>query len=81
MTDRRAEAQEAAAAVVDDTRTRVETTARQTATMAQDAYGQAREQALDMAAMISDSVKKQPVISLLIAGAIGCVLALLLGRR
>ena len=48
--------------------------------MAQDAYGQARDYARDAATVISDTVEQQPIVALLVAGAIGCMIGLLLMR-
>ncbi len=68
-------------ALAGDAKTRAEGMSQQASGMAQDAYGQARDYARDAATVISDTVEQQPIVALLVAGAIGCMIGLLLMRR
>lgn len=59
----------------------VEERARQVASEAQNAYGEAVEQARDATKTLSRSVKQQPLSAILLATGIGYVLAVLMPRR
>jgi ElaB/YqjD/DUF883 family membrane-anchored ribosome-binding protein len=48
---------------------------------AQDTYAQVRDRVTDAASVIHDSVQHQPLVALLVAGTLGCMLGLLLARR
>jgi hypothetical protein len=58
----------------------VEERARQVASDAQHAYGEAVVQARDASESLSQSVKKQPLAALLVSGAVGYVLSLIVPR-
>jgi uncharacterized protein YjbJ (UPF0337 family) len=73
--------QEAVGSLAGDTKAQMEGVARQAAGAAEDAYGQVRDRARDVAGVVSDSVERQPLVALLVAGAVGCMLGLLLSRR
>lgn len=73
--------QEAVGSLAGDTKAQMEGVARQAAGAAGDAYGQVRDRARDVAGDVSDSVERQPLIALLVAGAVGFVLGLLLSRH
>jgi uncharacterized protein YjbJ (UPF0337 family) len=73
--------QEAVGSLAGDTKAQMEGVARQAAGAAEDAYGQVRDRARDVAGVVGDSVERQPLVALLVAGAVGCVLGLLLSRR
>lgn len=47
----------------------------------QDTYAQVRDAVADASAAISESVQHQPLIAVLVAGTLGCMLGLLLARR
>ena len=68
---------EAVGSLANDARGRVEETARG----AQDTYAQVRDRVADTASVINASVQHQPLIALLVAGTLGCMLGLLLARR
>jgi ElaB/YqjD/DUF883 family membrane-anchored ribosome-binding protein len=68
---------EAVGAFADDTKSRAEGVVRQ----AQDTYGHVRDHARDAAEVITDSVQQQPLLAVLAAGTLGCLLGLLLARR
>ena len=72
---------EAASDFAGDAKRQAEGVARKAAGAAQDAYGQAQDQARTAAAAVSGSVQQQPLLSLLIAGAVGAAITLLLARR
>lgn len=59
----------------------VEERARQVASEAQNAYGEAVEQARDATKTLSRNVKQQPLSAILLATGIGYVLAVLMPRR
>jgi uncharacterized protein YjbJ (UPF0337 family) len=67
----------AAGEFLGDTRAQVEGAARDVAGRVQEAYGDARDMARSGAARVGRGVEQQPVIALLIAGAIGYALGLL----
>lgn len=64
-----------------DARTQAAGKIRQVAGNAQSAYGEAADQASELAANVSRSVERQPLTALLIAGAVGYVLGWLMRRR
>jgi ElaB/YqjD/DUF883 family membrane-anchored ribosome-binding protein len=66
-----------AGALAEDAKAGAEDIARQT----QDAYGHVRDHVRDAAAVVNDTVQQQPLIALMVAGTLGCVLGLLLARR
>ncbi|RAI57580.1 CsbD family protein [Roseicella frigidaeris] len=70
-------AQEAYGKFTDDAEHEAKGVARQVAGKAQEAYGDARDVARDAARQVGQVVEKQPVLSLLVAGAVGYALALL----
>ena len=76
-TDVAGRAKEAVGSFADDAKGGIEGVARQ----AQDTYAQVRDHVGDAASLISDSVQQQPLIALLVAGTLGCMLGLLLARR
>jgi ElaB/YqjD/DUF883 family membrane-anchored ribosome-binding protein len=78
ITDR---VQEAVGSLAGESKVQMEEIARQAAGAARDAYGQVRDRARDVAGVVSDSVVRQPIIALLVAGVVGCMLGLLLSRR
>jgi ElaB/YqjD/DUF883 family membrane-anchored ribosome-binding protein len=59
----------------------VEERARQVASDAQHAYGEAVVQARDASDSLTQSVKKQPLTALLVSGAVGYVLSWFVPRR
>jgi uncharacterized protein YjbJ (UPF0337 family) len=69
--------QGAAGEFLGDARAQVEGAARDVAGRAQEAYGGARDLARSGAARVGRGVERQPVIALLIVGAIGYALGLL----
>jgi uncharacterized protein YjbJ (UPF0337 family) len=73
--------QGAAGDLLGDAKTQAEGAAREVAGKAQEAYGQAKEVARSAATQVGHGVEQQPVIALLIAGAIGYALGLLTARR
>lgn len=74
-------AEEAVGALTGDAKTQADGVARQTAGASQDAYGHIRDQVRDTVAVVNGSVQQQPLVALLVAGALGCVLGLLLAKR
>lgn len=76
-TDVAGRVKESVGSFADDAKGRVEGVARQ----AQDTYAQVRDHVGDAASVINDSVQQQPLIALLVAGTLGCMLGLLLARR
>ena len=70
-------AQQAFGDVTGDTAHQAEGMARQVAGRAQDAYGEAKEAARGAAQQVGRVVERQPVLSLLVAGAVGYALAML----
>jgi uncharacterized protein YjbJ (UPF0337 family) len=76
-TDVAGRVKEAVGSIADDAKGRAEGVARQ----AQDTYSQVRDHVADAASVVNDSVQRQPLISLLVAGTLGCMLGLLLARR
>lgn len=74
VTDR---VKEAVGSFADDAKGREEGVARQ----AQDTYGLVRDHVRDAAETINGSVQQQPLIAILVAGTLGCLLGLLLARR
>ena len=68
---------ETAGSFVDDAKGRAEEIARGT----QDTYAQVRDRVVDAASVINESVQHQPLVALLVAGTLGCMLGLLLARR
>jgi uncharacterized protein YjbJ (UPF0337 family) len=73
--------QGAAGDLLGDAKTQAEGAAREVAGKAQETYGQAREVARSAATQVGRGVEQQPVMALLIAGAIGYALGLLTARR
>lgn len=73
--------QDAVGGFAADTRARLDGAARQMAGTAQDTYSHAREQMRDAATAVSHSVQHQPLVALLVAGVLGCMLGILLARR
>lgn len=73
--------EDAAGGVMGDTKTQIEGKARQVAGKIQSAYGEAADQASDVAASVSRGVEQQPWTALLIAGVVGYVLGWLTHRR
>ncbi len=71
----------AVGALAGDAKTQVEELASQAAATAERAYGQAQGQVRGAAAAVASSVERQPLITLVIAGLIGCALGVLLARR
>ena len=71
------QAQETLGKVTGDGAQRAEGVARQVAGRAQDAYGDAREAAGQAAHQVGRAVREQPVVSLLVAAAVGYALGLL----
>lgn len=63
--------------LVGDTGARAEGIANQVAGAAQDAYGQARDQVQDMACGVSRKVEENPMVAVLLAGAVGYLLGML----
>ena len=72
---------DAAGTMAASAKTQTEDVARQAAGAARDAYGPVQDQARDVAAAVSESVQRQPLIALLAAGVAGGLLGLLLARR
>lgn len=70
-------AQEAYGDLTGDKSQQAEGVSRQVAGRAQDAYGDVKDAAQGAARQVGRVVEKQPVLSLLVAGAIGYALALL----
>lgn len=70
-------AQETYGKVTEDGGQRAEGIARQVAGRAQDAYGDARQAADQAAHQVGRAVRDQPVVSLLVAAAVGYALGLL----
>ena len=70
-------AQKAFGDVTGDTATQAEGMARQVAGQAQDAYGEAKDAARGAAQQLGRAVEQQPLVSLLVAGAVGFALAAL----
>ena len=70
-------AQQAAGEVFDQARSRVESAARQAGTMAEDAYGQANAAARQAGDQLGRAVEQQPMLALLVAGAIGFTLGMI----
>jgi ElaB/YqjD/DUF883 family membrane-anchored ribosome-binding protein len=68
---------ETAGSLVDDAKGRAEEIARG----AQDTYVQVRDRVADAASVVNESVQHQPLIALLVAGTLGCMLGLLLARH
>ncbi|WP_158803204.1 CsbD family protein [Acidisoma sp. L85] len=68
-------------ALTGDTRAQLEVKARRVAGQARDAYGEVVEQAADAATAVGKGVEQQPLIALLIAGAVGYALGKLLHPR
>jgi ElaB/YqjD/DUF883 family membrane-anchored ribosome-binding protein len=68
-------------ALTGDTRAQIEVQARRVASHARDAYGEVAEQAADAVTAVGKGVEQQPLIALLIAGAIGYALGKLLHPR
>ena len=64
-----------------DAKTEVEEFAGQATTAAGHAYGQARDQVREAAAIVGRSVEQQPLIALLIAGFVCGAVGFLLARR
>jgi uncharacterized protein YjbJ (UPF0337 family) len=64
-----------------DAMTRAEGKARQVPGKVQNAYGEAADQASELAANVSQSVERQPLTALLIAGAVGYMIGWLMRRR
>ena len=73
--------QGAAGELLSDTKTQAEGAVREVAGKAQEAYGQAKEVARSAAQQVGRGMDQQPVIALLIAGAIGYALGVLTTRR
>lgn len=71
--------QDAAGQAFDAARSRVEGAARQASDWADDAYGQASTVARDLTGTVNRTVEEQPMVALLVAGAIGFSLGLLIG--
>src|SRR5690349_23797467 len=70
-------AQEAFGKVTEDSGQRAEGIARQVAGRAQDAYGDARQVAGEAAHQVGRAVRAQPVVSVLVAAAVGYALGIL----
>jgi len=68
---------ETAGSFADDAKGKAEEIARG----AQDTYAQVRDRVTDAASVINESVQHQPLVALLVAGTLGCMLGLLLARR
>jgi ElaB/YqjD/DUF883 family membrane-anchored ribosome-binding protein len=68
-------------ALTGDTRAQIEVQARRMASHARDAYGEVAEQAADAATAVGRGVEQQPLVALLIAGAVGYALGKLLHPR
>jgi ElaB/YqjD/DUF883 family membrane-anchored ribosome-binding protein len=68
-------------ALTGDTRAQIEVQARRVASHARDAYGEVAEQAAEAVTAVGKGVEQQPLIALLIAGAIGYALGKLLHPR
>jgi uncharacterized protein YjbJ (UPF0337 family) len=64
-----------------DTRAQLEVKARRVAGQARDAYGEAAEHAADVVTAVGKGVEQQPLIALLIAGAVGYALGKILHPR
>jgi ElaB/YqjD/DUF883 family membrane-anchored ribosome-binding protein len=48
---------------------------------AQETYAQVRDRVSDAASVVNESVQHQPLVALLVAATLGCILGLLLARR
>ena len=48
---------------------------------AQDTYAHVRDRVSDAASVVNESVQHQPLVALLVAATLGCMLGLLLARR
>ena len=73
--------QDAVGGLTGDTRTQVEGKARDVAGKVRVAYGDAADQASDLAAAVSQNVAKQPLTALLIASVVGYMLGWFVHRR
>jgi len=71
----------AVGAIAGDAKAQVEELAGQAAATAEHAYGQARHQVRGAAAAATDSVERQPLITLLVVGLVCGAAGFLLGRR
>lgn len=71
-------AQEGLGDIVGDSNTQAEGMTRQVAGRAQEAYGDVKEGAQDALEQLSSAVEKQPLLALLVAGAVGFALGSLL---
>jgi uncharacterized protein YjbJ (UPF0337 family) len=68
-------------ALAGDAKAQVEELASQAAATAEHAYGQARHQVRGAAAAVTDSVERQPLITLLVVGLVCGAVGFLLARR
>ena len=68
---------ETAGSIVDDAKGRAGDIARGT----EETYAQVRAGVANAASVINESVQHQPLVALLVAGTLGCILGLLLARR
>ncbi len=75
------EVQDAAGALTGDGKTQTEGKVRQVAGAVQKAYGNAADQARDVAETVGKTVKQQPLATLLAVGTIGFFVGWLVGRR
>lgn len=73
--------QKAAESIADDAQTQTEKFARQTSVAARDAYGKARTEVREAAAVVRGKVHRQPLVALAIASAIGGFVGVMLARR
>lgn len=73
--------QDAAGGLTGDAKTQAEGKARQFAGKAQGTYGDAANQAREIAASVSRNVEQQPLVALLVAGVIGYMVGWVTSRR
>ena len=73
--------QKAAGSFADDAQNQTEKFARQTSAAARDAYGKARTEVREAAAVVRGKVHRQPLVALAIASAIGGLVGVMLARR